>query len=169
VRSALTWDSAQRRAWRPVLEFQLPIRPERQVTRGDRAVGLIERWSAPQTSGSAPARFPDVEALEVYRRAMRVPFVAHSAMEYYRWALRPVPRRDGRRFTAAIQDRIAVPVLQLHGELDGFVLPATALASHQRAGAGLSYELVAGAGHFLPEEAPAQVTEALLNWLNGLP
>ncbi|HST82570.1 MAG TPA: alpha/beta hydrolase [Kineosporiaceae bacterium] len=169
LRSALTWDNAQRRAWRPVLEFQLPIRPERQLTRGDRAVGLIERWSAPPSVGSGPDAFPDPKALEVYRRAMRVPFVAHSAMEYYRWALRSVPRRDGRRFTAAIQDRIAVPVLQLHGELDGFVLPATAVASHQRAGAGLSYGLIPGAGHFLPEEAPAQVTEALLNWLQTLP
>jgi pimeloyl-ACP methyl ester carboxylesterase len=100
---------------------------------------------------------------------MRVPFVAHSAMEYYRWALRSVPRRDGRRFTAAIQDRIAVPVLQLHGELDQFVLPATAIASHQRVGAALSYQQVPGAGHFLPEEAPEQVTEALLNWLRTLP
>ena len=169
LRSALTWDNAQRRAWRPVLEFQLPIRPERQLTRGDRVVGLIERWSAAQISEGRPVRFPDPEALEVYRRAMRVPFVAHSSMEYYRWAIRSVPRRDGRRFAAAIQDQIAVPVLQLHGELDEFVLPATAIASHQRAGAGLSYELIPGAGHFLPEEAPAQVTEALLTWLQGLP
>jgi pimeloyl-ACP methyl ester carboxylesterase len=99
---------------------------------------------------------------------MRVPFVAHSAMEYYRWALRSVPRRDGRRFAAAIKDRITVPVLQLHGELDEFVLPTTAIAAHQRAGAGLSYEQVPGAGHFLPEEAPDQVTEALLSWLHNL-
>lgn len=176
LRTALTRDSAQLRAWRPVLEFQLPMRPERQLTRGDRAVELIEQWSASPSSGSLlnpPGNplnaFPDREALEVYRRAMRVPFVAHSAMEYYRWALRSLPRRDGRRFAAAIQDRIAVPVLQLHGELDEFVLPATALASHHRAGSALSYKLVSGAGHFLPEEAPAQVTAALLAWLRSLP
>jgi pimeloyl-ACP methyl ester carboxylesterase len=185
MRTALTRDRAQRRAWRPVLEFQLPVRPEQRLTRGDWAVGLIERWSAPPRSllpafpdqaspfpdqGSpfpdpAPA-FPDPAALDVYRRAMRVPFVAHSAMEYYRWALRSVPRRDGRRFAAAVQDRITVPVLQLHGELDGFVLPATAVAAHHRAGAELTYELIPGAGHFLPEEAPAHVTRALITWLD---
>jgi pimeloyl-ACP methyl ester carboxylesterase len=169
MRTALTRDRAQRRAWRPVFEFQVPMRPERRLTRGDWAVGLIEQWSAPPQPGGAPEPFPDQATLDVYRRAMRVPFVAHSAMEYYRWALRSVPRRDGRRFAAAVQDRISVPVLQLHGELDGFVLPSTAVAAHHRAGAGLTYELIAGAGHFLPEEAPAQVTKALLAWLDALP
>jgi pimeloyl-ACP methyl ester carboxylesterase len=165
LRSAMTRDRAQRRAWRPVLEFQLPMRPERQLTRGDRAVGLIEQWSATTRSGSGREPFPDHAALEVYRRAMRVPFVAHSALEYYRWALRSVPRRDGRRFAAAIKDRITVPLLQLHGELDEFVLPKTAVASHHRVAGPLTYELIPGAGHFLPEEAPAQVTTALLSWL----
>jgi pimeloyl-ACP methyl ester carboxylesterase len=180
MRTALTRDRAQRRAWRPVLEFQLPMRPERRLTQGDWAIGLIEQWSAPRPPAGPlvlPGRpsfpdqpsFPDPEALDVYRRAMRVPFVAHSAMEYYRWALRSLPRRDGRRFAAAVQDRITVPVLQLHGELDGFVLPTTAVAAHHRAGAQLSYKLIAGAGHFLPEEAPTQVTETLLSWLDGLP
>ena len=172
LRTALTRNRAQRRAWRPVLEFQLPMRPERQLVRGDRAVGLIEQWSAPRPPTSQPGSpepFPDPETLEVYRRAMRVPFVAHSAMEYYRWALRSVPRRDGRRFAAAIQDQITVPVLQLHGELDGFVLPATAVGSHHRAGPALSYTLIPGVGHFLPEEAPDQVNAALLAWLGNLP
>ena len=162
-------DSAQRRAWRPVLDFQVPMRPEHRLVHEDRALELIEQWSAPRPPGSRPDRFPDPEAQEVYRRAMRVPFVAHSAMEYYRWALRSVPRRDGRRFAAAIENRITVPVLQLHGELDPFMLPATAVASHHRAGSALSYQLIPGAGHFLPEEAPDQVTSALLSWLAALP
>jgi pimeloyl-ACP methyl ester carboxylesterase len=165
LRTALTRNPAQRRAWRPVLEFQLPIRPERQLAQGDKAIALLEQWSAPKP----PGLFPDPEALEVYRRAMRVPFVAHSAMEYYRWALRSVPRRDGRRFAAAIQGQITVPVLQLHGDLDAFVLPSTAVASHHQVSAALSYELILAAAHFLPEEAPAHVTRALLTWLKTLP
>jgi pimeloyl-ACP methyl ester carboxylesterase len=175
MRTALTHDRAQRRAWRPVFEFQLPMRPERRLTSGDGPVGLIEQWSAPPPARSPAARssssvrFPDPEALEVYRQAMRVPFVAHSAMEYYRWALRSVPRRDGRRFAEAVKDRIDVPVLQLHGELDEFVLPATAVASHHRVRGPLTYTLLPGAGHFLPEEAPEPVTEALLSWLATLP
>ena len=107
--------------------------------------------------------------LEVYRRAIRVPFVAHSSLEYHRWALRSLPRRDGRRFAAAVRRPITVPVLQLHGELDGFVLPGTALGSHHHAAGALSYELVPGAGHFLPEEAPERVSAVLLDWLATLP
>src|SRR4051794_30528974 len=133
LRTALARDPAQRRAWRPVLEFQMPIRPERRLASGDWAAGLLEQWSAP----SPPGGFPDQEALELYTRAMRVPFVAHSAMEYYRWAMRSIPRRDGRRFASAVRHPISVPVLQLHGELDTFVLPATAIASHRRAGGPL--------------------------------
>jgi pimeloyl-ACP methyl ester carboxylesterase len=43
--------------------------------------------------------------------------------------------------------------------------------SHRTGAAGphLRYELVDGAGHFLPEEAPDAVTAALLGWLRDLP
>jgi len=164
LRTALARDAGQRRAWRWVLEFQLPMRPEQQLTRGDRAVGLLEQWAAP----SPPGSFPDAGTLETYRKAMRVPFVAHSSMEYYRWALRSLPRRDGRRFATALQHPITVPLLQLHGALDAFVLPSTALASHHRVRGPLSYQLIPGAGHFLPEEAPDEVTAALLTWLTRI-
>jgi pimeloyl-ACP methyl ester carboxylesterase len=161
LRAALAHDRAQRRAWRPALEFQVPVRPERRLTRDDLVAELLVRWS------SAPG--PGADELDVYRRAIRVPFVAHSSMEYYRWALRSVGRRDGRRFAAAVAGPIDVPVLQLQGAADPFVLPATALASHHRVSGPLSYELIDSAGHFLPEEAPDQVTQALLTWLKGLP
>jgi pimeloyl-ACP methyl ester carboxylesterase len=164
LRRAVTRGGAQRRAWRPVLEFQLPMRPERRLTHGDLGAELLRSWSAP----GDPNGFPDDEALEVYRAGMRVPFVAHSSMEYYRWMIRSVPRRDGRRFTAAVKDPIDVPVLHLHGELDGFILPETAAASHQQVRGPLSYELIAGSGHYLPEEAPGPVTAALLTWLDAL-
>jgi pimeloyl-ACP methyl ester carboxylesterase len=167
LRTALRHDRAQRRAWRPVLDFQVPMRPEQRLTQDDLVGELMQQWSAPHRSGATG--FPGPDVLDVYRRAIRVPFVAHSSMEYYRWALRSLPRRDGRRFAATVRGRIGVPVLQLHGELDPFVLPTTAVASHQRVGGPLSYELLPGAGHFLPEEAPQAVTTALLSWLATLP
>ncbi len=162
MRRALARDARQRKAWRRVLEFQLPMRPERWLTREDLVAELLREWS-----GSG-LEFPDDESLDVYRRAIRVPFVAHSSMEYYRWALRSLPRRDGRRLSSAVEEPISVPVLSLHGEEDPFVLMPSVLASHRQISGPLRFASVPGAGHFLPEEAPDQVTHALLEWLKGL-
>jgi pimeloyl-ACP methyl ester carboxylesterase len=90
-------------------------------------------------------------------------------MEYYRWAVRSVPRQDGRRFATAVQSPLELPVLHLQGALDPYVHPDAAIASHRWAGPHLRYELLDGAGHFLPEEAPDAVTAALLAWLGDLP
>ena len=144
--------------------FQLPTLPERRLTRGDGVEAVLRDWSAPDRSG-----FPDAATLLRYRRAMRVPFVAHSSMEYFRWAVRSVPRADGRRFARAVRAPLEVPVLQLQGSLDPYVRIDTATASHRWAGPRLRYELVPDAGHYLPEEAPERVTAALLDWLASLP
>lgn len=142
-----------------VLAFQVPMRPERRLATGDGVERVLREWSAPGPG------WPDPDALHRYRRGMRVPFVAHSSMEYYRWAVRSVPRRDGRRFAAAVREPLQVPVLHLQGGLDPYVTPDDAVASHRWAGPHLRYELVPDAGHFLPEEAPDAVTAPLLAWL----
>lgn len=142
-----------------VLAFQVPLRPERRLATGDGVERVLREWSA-----TGPG-WPDPDALHRYRRVMRVPFVAHSSMEYYRWAVRSVPRRDGRRFAAAVREPLQVPVLHLQGGLDPYVTPDDAVASHRWAGPHLRYELVPDAGHFLPEEAPDAVTAPLLTWL----
>ena len=117
---------------------------------------------------------------------MSIPFVAHSAAEYYRWLVRSQPRRDGRRFRGGIEPAIQVPVLQVHGSHDGLILPETALseaagessrrASGESSGrtrsrvvsAAYRFELLHGAGHFLPEERPDQVSALLIDWLRSL-
>jgi pimeloyl-ACP methyl ester carboxylesterase len=160
VRAALARSRAQRRAWRAVRAFQTPIRPERRLTEEQLATELLRDWSM-------RGAFTEGE-FAVYQDAIRVPFVAHSSMEYYRWIIRSLPRQDGRRFAAAVRRPVDVPVLQLHGEQDPFVLPRTAEASRDHAGDRLTYEAVAGAGHYLPEEAPDTVGKSLLRWLENL-
>ncbi len=174
LRAALLRDGHQRKAWSAVRDFQLPMRPERQLTRGDLVARLLTEWSAPALGDVVPLAglddesFPDPQSIATYSRAIRVPFVAHSSMEYYRWAIRSLPRRDGRRFAAAVKDPITVPVLQVQGGRDPFVLIETALASHSRVSGPLRYELLPEAGHFPPEERPADVTALLLDWLPGV-
>ena len=159
MRSALI-DSRQRRAAARVLAFQTPIRPERWLVNRDGVGTLLRDWGGPG--------YPDPETAEVYQRAIRVPFVAHTSLEYFRWAFRSLPRPDGRRFAAAVGQAITVPVLHLHGERDPFVLTETAWLSRSRVRGPFRWHLVPGVGHFLPEEAPDTVTAALLGWLADL-
>jgi pimeloyl-ACP methyl ester carboxylesterase len=156
LRSALA-NRGQRRAVGRLLAFQAPVTPERFLGDKDGVARLLHAWSGPG--------WPDADSEERYTRAMRLPFVAHTSMEYYRWAARSVWRSDGRRFAAAVRDPVLVPVLQVHGALDPWVLPETAVASGRRVEGPLRFELVPGAGHFLPEEAPDRVTQVLLDWL----
>jgi pimeloyl-ACP methyl ester carboxylesterase len=156
LRSALG-RKGQRRAVGRLLAFQSPVTPERFLGDKDGVARLLRAWSGPG--------WPDGDSEERYTRAMRLPFVAHTSMEYYRWAARSVWRADGRRFAAAVRDPVRVPVLQVHGGLDPWVLPETAVASARRVEGPLRFELVPGAGHFLPEEAPHRVNQVLLEWL----
>jgi len=155
-----TFHGRQRSATRRLLHFQVPMVPERSLVRGDGVERILRTWSGPG--------YPDAGTLQMYRTAMRVPFVAHTSMEYYRWAVRSLWRVDGRRFTAALRVPIRTPVLQIHGGADPWILPETALGSDPWAQGPARFELLPSAGHFLPEEAPEEVTDLLSDWLAGL-
>jgi pimeloyl-ACP methyl ester carboxylesterase len=140
--------------------LQRPFVPEYQMTHGHRYVErLLRRWSAP---GGA---WPSEEETRRYGEAMALPFVAHSAAEYYRWVVRSQLRLDGRRFASRVRRPIAVPVLHLHGECDGAVVASAATGSRELVSGPFEEHVIAGAGHFLPEEAPDEVNRLLLRWL----
>jgi pimeloyl-ACP methyl ester carboxylesterase len=63
---------------------------------------------------------------------------------------------------------VPVPTLQLHGRLDRCVLPPTAQGSGRYVSGPYQWKLLAGVGHFLPEEAPDAVNAELLAWLATL-
>lgn len=143
-------------ALRELAYLQIPTLPERALTRGD----LVERTLTLGASAPLPG-----DVVELYRTAMRIPFAAHSAAEALRWAVRSTPRMDGRRFGAALRRPLTVPALQLQGGKDGIVRPDRADLDAVSLAPDLRYELIQDAGHFLPEEAPDQVNELLLDWL----
>jgi pimeloyl-ACP methyl ester carboxylesterase len=105
----------------------------------------------------------------MFRAAMLTNATAHCALEYHRWALRSIPRRDGRRFISEVSRAVAVPVLQLHGANDPAILLSSALGSGEHVGGPYAMRAIEGVGHFPHEEAPDAFDAALLPWIETLP
>ena len=130
----------QARASSYILGFQLPWRPERRLVASDaELVGkLLRKWGGPG--------FPDRETEERNREAMQIPGVAHCSMEYYRWAIRSQFRPDGHRMAKAMMQPVTVPTLQIHGEVDGCILPAAARRSRRYVAGPYEWRLARGGG-----------------------
>jgi pimeloyl-ACP methyl ester carboxylesterase len=142
-----------------LLGFQLPVLPERQLVRHDaqRVGRMLRSWSAPG--------WPDQETERRYRAAMRIPSVAHSALEYHRWFLRSRLRPDGLRYARRMRAPIQAPTLHLHGAVDTCVLPGTARGSGRYVDAPYRWRLIDGSGHFPQEEQPDRFDSELRSWL----
>jgi pimeloyl-ACP methyl ester carboxylesterase len=141
------------------LGFQLPALPERRlVARDAQQVGrMLQAWSGPG--------WPDPDTEGRYRAAMRIPSVAHSALEYHRWFVRSRLRTDGMRYARRLRAPIQAPTLHLHGALDTCVLPGTARGSGRYVDAPYRWRLIDGAGHFPQEEQPDRFDSELRGWL----
>ena len=161
---ACLFDSRQRAAAAYIARMQVPFRSERTLVESDEEVrGYLTGWAAP---GGA---FPAEEDVSRYAGALALPFVAHSAAEYYRWFGRNQLRWDGPALRRRLRRPIEVPVLRLHGELDGCFLEASTRGSGRYVAGPLTERVVPEAGHFLAEESPEVVTDALVAWLATLP
>ncbi len=162
---ALLRDQEQRSSARYLATFQVPWLPERDLTR-DGAVlveDILRRGAGPRWRASS--EFSAVAPR--YREAMLIPAAAHCALEYYRWVGRSQFRFDGRRFSRAVARPARVPVLQLHGAEDPYVLERTARRSARWAGNGYRYELLPGVGHFVQQEAPEHTTALVTEFLRS--
>ena len=157
--SVLTNPLGQGRRSSYALGFQLPILPERQLLRdGASRVGqMLENWSAPG--------WPDPQTKAVYARAMRIPSVAHSALEYHRWLARSGMRPDGMRYARHMRATIQAPTLHLHGAVDSCVLPQTARGSGRYVDGAYRWRVLDGAGHYPHEERPDAFNIELAGWL----
>jgi len=138
---------------------QAPIAPERRMRDG----GLISQV----LNDGAAAPLPE-DALDVYETVIRIPFAAHTTAEPLRWTVRSRFRNDGLRYRAAVRAGIDVPVLQVQGAADGYLRPEAVDLDARAFTRNLRYELLDDVGHYLPEEAPEQVTDLLLDWLSNV-
>jgi pimeloyl-ACP methyl ester carboxylesterase len=160
---ALRRDPAQRLAARYLASFQVPWLPERSLTHDGAMLveGILRTGAGPRWCASS--EFTGVARR--YREAMLIPGAAHCALEYYRWVGRSQFRFDGRRLSRAVDRTVRVPVLQLHGAEDPYVLERTARRSARWAGDGYRYEVLPGVGHFVQQEAPEHTTALLTEFL----
>jgi len=141
------------------LSFQAPMLPERQLVRdGAAGVGqLLASWSGPG--------WPDPETARVYRRAMRIPPVAHTALEYHRWFVRSSFRPDGLRYARQMKSPVQAPTLHLHGAVDPCVPTQLARGAGRYVEGPYRWKILDGVGHFPHEERPEAFDAELLGWL----
>lgn len=163
LRKGLVSDPEQRKLSRYALGFQMPFTPERRLVRDDAAevAQFLRRWSGSQ-------QWPDPATADAYRSAMRFGATAHCALEYHRWAIRSIPRPDGRRFAERMRERVTQPVLQIVGREDGALLPHTFDGSESFVAGRYERHDMAGVGHFPQEEDPVRFNELILRWLESL-
>lgn len=161
LRDAILSDRAQLRASSYVVGFQRPWIPERELVADDAAQieTFLREWSADPT-------WPPPDVALRYRRAFSNANTAHCALEYHRWALRSIPRSDGRRFIEDVSTHsVQAPVLQVHGAQDRTVLPRTALGSRQFTTGPYAWRALPDVGHFPHEEAPREFDDLVCAWL----
>lgn len=91
-----------------------------------------------------------------YRAALRRPFAAHTALRGLR-----ATRSLSRELRRTLAEPVKVPVLSLVGRDDGAWSVFDHAADAQFVDAPLTQIVIREAGHFLPEEAPQMVAEAL--------
>ena len=137
--------------------FQLPVLPERFV---------VKHMPGMLVAGSFNRGAWNRETLRPYAQAFTTPDDAHGPVNWYRGALRGAFRRNRRRGS-----RIAAPVLVIWGTQDRFLgrelVSPSALRPVLAYGNDADVVWIEAAGHYVQNEAPDEVTAALLGWLGG--
>jgi pimeloyl-ACP methyl ester carboxylesterase len=145
-----------------LLKYQVPMWPERWLTRND--AEELEKLVRSRANAKWLASEDFSETIRHMRRAIQIPSAAHSALEYQRWAVRSQLRSEGRRFMASMKRQLGVPLLHLRGEGDPYVLGDPVVRTLWFAPHG-RYVSIGGAGHFSHEECPDLVNDQLGRFL----
>lgn len=163
-----------RRSWY-MFFFQLPRIPEWVIGRKDFAA-LNHTF---KETVARKGTFSDAD-IELYREALRRPGAITAAVNYYRANVRGImsPRHAGGRVggngesktdqaTPGSDGRIRVPTLFIFGEQDFAILAATVRGIGNHIDAQYRELRIADSGHWVQNEAVAEVNEALIDFLNS--
>ena len=138
------------RSWY-VLAFQLPVIAEAWVR-------LTLRRSL-SSSAPTPGAFND-EALDVYENAVSQPGAATTMLNYYRAAVRQAPA-----LMPQATRPISLPTLLIWGMKDFALVPELTEGLEPYV-PNLRIERVESSGHWVPEEKPHVVADALVDFLS---
>lgn len=139
--------------------FQLPRVPEWWMRRDDFA-GLDKLFN----STARPGTFADDE-VEFYKSALKEPGALTASINYYRANLgRFLARRP--KGEIRTHERVRVPTLFVFGERDFAILPETAAGVADYVHAPYTELRLARANHWVQQEYPAEVSAALLSFLD---
>jgi pimeloyl-ACP methyl ester carboxylesterase len=161
-RAALTRRDQSRTLLPSMLSYQLPMWPERLLTR--HGADELETIVRSRTVGKWLASEDFSENISYLRQAIQIPGAAHCALEYQRWAVRSQFRSEGHRFMRSMKRQLGIPLLHMRGDADPYVLADPVQKTLRYAPHGRFVSL-AGAGHFGHEEAPDEVNDHLKRFL----
>jgi pimeloyl-ACP methyl ester carboxylesterase len=164
-RSALTRRDQGYALLPTLLQYQVPLWPERLLTRHDAAE--LERLVRSRSCAKWLASEDFSQTIRHLRMAIQIPAAAHSALEYQRWAVRSQLRGEGRRFMRSMSQPPGVPLLHLRGDADPYVL-ADPVDRTQRYAPQGHYISITGAGHFSHEEAPEETNRHLMRFFENV-
>jgi pimeloyl-ACP methyl ester carboxylesterase len=155
--------------------FQLPRIPEWAIGRKDFAA--LNRTF--KETVARKGTFSDAD-IELYKEALRWPGAMTAAVNYYRANVRRIlsPRHASGTIgdngesktdqaTPGGDGRIRVPTLFIFGEQDFAILPAMVRGIGEHVAAPYSELRIADSGHWVQNEAVAEVNEALIDFLSS--
>lgn len=149
------------RTWRHVLQtFCTPL-ARRHLEREDALRELIQSWSAPGNHGASGQA-------DLYAAAMRLPDSSRIAIEQLRWAYTSAQRPTGRQYFAITREPIPTPTWTVRGERDPLLPPRAWKKDAAFTSAEYEHITVKNVGHFIPEEAPQEANQILLDFLSYL-
>lgn len=149
-----------RRSWY-MFFFQLPRVPEWWARANDfKRVDEMYRKTSVR-----PGAFSD-EDIEIYKEALRQPGALTSSVNYYRANVFRSLSRGGVETPSQSDGRIRVPTLFIYGEQDMAVIPSTVKDIGRFIDAPYREVRIPDSGHWVQNEAVAEVNTALLEFLS---
>jgi epoxide hydrolase 4 len=147
------------RSWY-MLFFQIPLLPEWLIGLND--------FAAVERSFKETGAFTDTD-IAVYKKALREPNALTCAINYYRANFTSLFFKQKKEIEDLRDDRARVPTLLIYGERDKFIVPETLKDVNRFVDAPYNEARFKSYGHWIQNEAPAEVNAELARFLDAQP